>query len=153
MALLAVVAGVAVGPLRLDESYAGVVAALGRGRVTERCWGRADLAKQCDLALQYVSGDRLLTVTFLAPDGPRRAVDILIERRGVADPDVRRAPKLAATVQWTWNGRDVITDPVPRSVLGWRRKDPTTFTMLAEPGFAAVFERGGKLCRFRLTEV
>lgn len=146
-------AGMALGPVRIDETYRDVVASLGQGGVTHRCDGRDDMPPSvCSRAMEYASPGRLITISFYVNDGVERAVDILVEANvGTRDRHFREARRLTSSAAWKWEGIDVIAAPVPVFVKGWARKDPGIFVRSDGSGVAAVFERGGKLHRFRLT--
>jgi hypothetical protein len=153
MLSLIAAAGIALGPVRMDETFYDVVASVGQGTVTRRCYGRDDMpASTCSRALEYASGHCLITVSFDLVDGVERTIDILIDSH--ADTKGRRfqaARKVKSSFSWTWEGHDVISEPVPIFVKGWRRKGQGVFIRSDGSGVAAVFERGGRLWRFRLS--
>jgi hypothetical protein len=151
--LALIAAGMALGPIRIDEKYRDVVAQLGQGTISHRCYGRDDMGRSaCSRAIEYATPGRLITVTFYLNDGVEKAIDILVEANVPAnDRRFREARMLTSSVAWKWEGVDVISATVPVSVRGWIRKDPGVFVRADRSGVAAVFERSGKLHRFRLT--
>jgi len=141
-----VAAGVSVGPIRLGETYRGVVGELGKGTITHRCSGKDDLpASECSRALEYASDAHLITVTFFVTDGVERVSDILVEHNiSARDPRLMKAQRLKSHVAWNWQGNDVTSGRIPISVPGWVRKEPGVFVKADRSGVAAVFERSGR---------